>query len=239
MPQKGIKKSVAIMQPTYLPWLGYFGLMKSVDLFILLDSVQFTRRSWQQRNQIKSAKDSIWLTVPVLSKGKRDQLISEVEIDQSRDFPQGHQRALELNYKKAPHFDAYMPQLQNLLGADNRYLSNLNIDLINYLRDALGITTPMRRASEFEAVGTKADLLASLCEQVGATEYISPPGSKDYLDQSDAFAKLGIPLRYFNFMHPEYPQRFGDFLPYMSVVDLLFNCGSESMQVIEKGCAVS
>lgn len=238
MSLRGPKKSVAIMQPTYLPWLGYFGLMKSVDLFILLDSVQFARRSWQQRNQIKTPGGPIWLTVPVLSKGKRDQRITEVEIEHSRDFPQSHQRAVELNYKKAPYFNAYVPQLLSLLDNDNRYLADLTIGLIDWLRDALGITTPMRRSSEFEAVGTKADLLASLCDQVGATEYISPLGSKDYLDQSDAFARRGMPLRYFSFTHPEYPQMFGGFLPFMSVVDLLFNCGPESMPLIEKGCEV-
>lgn len=230
---------VAIMQPTYLPWIGYFGLMKSVDLFILLDSVQFSRRSWQQRNQIKAANGPIWLTVPVLSKGKRGQLITEVEIDRSRDFPQSHQKALELNYKKAPHFDTYAPQLLSLLGGDNRYLTDLTLSTILWLRDALGITTSVHCSSEFEIVGTKAELLASLCEQVGATEYISPPASKDYLDESDAFARRGLHLRYFNYTHLEYQQRLGDFLPYMSVVDLLFNCGPESLSLIEKGCEVS
>lgn len=230
---------VAIMQPTYLPWIGYFGLMKAVDLFILLDSAQFARRSWQQRNQIKTANGPIWLTVPVLSKGRRDQLITEVEIDRSRDFPQSHQKALELNYKKAPHFDACAPQLLSLLAADNRLLTDSTISVIAWLRDALGITTPIRRTSEFEVTGAKAELLASICEQVGATEYISPPGSKDYLEETDAFARRGIPLRYFNFAHPEYPQRFGGFLPYMSVVDLLFNCGPESLPMIEKGSEVA
>lgn len=230
---------VAIMQPTYLPWIGYFGLMRSVDLFILLDSVQFARRSWQQRNQIKTANGPLWLTVPVLSKGKRDQLISEVEIDRSRDFPQNHQKALELNYGKSSYFDTFAPQLFSLLGTDNEYLADLTKGAIAWIRDALGITTQIRRSSEFEAVGAKAELLASLCDQVGATEYISPPGSKDYLDESDAFTNRGMPLRYFNFTHLVYPQRFGDFLPYMSVVDLLFNCGPESLSLIEKGCEVS
>src|SRR5688500_3862557 len=192
-------KRVAIMQPTYLPWLGYFGLMKSVDLFILLDSVQFARRSWQQRNQIKTANGPIWLTVPVHSKGKRDQLISEVEVDRSQDFPQSHQRALDVNYKKAPHFDVYAPALHSLLGAESKHLTDLTIGTIVWIRDMLRITTPIRRSSEFETQGVKADLLASLCEQVDATEYISPPGSKDYLDESDAFTKRGIPLRYFEF----------------------------------------
>lgn len=230
---------VAIMQPTYLPWLGYFGLMQSVDLFILLDSVQFTRRSWQQRNQIKTMNGPLWLTVPVLSKGKREQLISEVEIDYSRDFLRTHQKTLEMNYRKTAYFGALSPQLFEILGADNKYLSGLTINLMLWLRSVLGITTPIRLASEFETSGTKADLLASLCEQVGATEYISPPGSKVYLDESDAFAKRGIPLHYFGFKHPEYLQQFGDFLPYMSVIDLLFNCGSESASLIKEGCEIS
>jgi hypothetical protein len=238
MSLKGRKKTVAIMQPTYLPWLGYFGLMQSVDLFILLDSVQFSRRSWQQRNQIKTASGPIWLTVPVLSKGNRDKLITEIEIDHSRDFLQSHQKALELNYKKAPHFSTYMPQLLSVLSADNSNLSDLTIDLIICLRDVLGIQTPILRSSEFEADGTNAELLASICEEVGATQYISPPGSKDYLEKSDAFTKRGIPLHYFNFSHPEYPQQFGDFVHYMSVIDLLFNCGPASLQFIEKGYEV-
>ncbi len=229
---------VAIMQPSYLPWIGYFGLMRSVDLFILLDSVQFARRSWQQRNQIKTATGPLWLTVPVLSKGKRDQLITEVEIDRSRDFPSSHLKALEMNYRRSPNFEAYEQDLLPLLGADNRYLAELTIGMILRIRDILGIATPMRRASEFEQSGTKAELLASLCERVGASEYVSPPGSKDYLDESDAFARCGIPLRYFRFTHLEYPQRFGDFVPHMSVVDLLFNCGADSLSVIEKGSEV-
>lgn len=229
---------VAIMQPTYLPWIGYFGLMRSVDLFILLDSVQFTRRSWQQRNQIKTANGPLWLTVPVLSKGKRDQLITEVEIDRSRDFPSSHLKALEMSYRKSPHFGAYGQEFFSLMGADNHYLVELTIGMILRIRDVLGIATPVRRASEFEPTGAKAELLASLCDQVEASEYVSPPGSKDYLDESDAFARRGIPLSYFEFTHPEYPQRFGDFVPYMSVVDLLFNCGADSLSVIEKGSEV-
>lgn len=229
-------KTVAIMQPTYLPWMGYFGLMQSVDLFIFLDSVQFSRRSWQQRNQIKTASGQYWLSVPVLSKGKRDQLITEVEIDQSGDFPKSHLRALEYSYKKSPYFDIYMPQLESLLKANNGSLNELNIGFISLLREALGIRTPTCRSSEFELVGTKADLLAHLCEKVDATDYISPPGSKDYLDQTDAFSRRGMRLQYFHFTHPEYPQCFGEFLPYMSTVDVLFNCGPESMQIINKGC---
>ena len=230
---------VAIMQPTYLPWSGYFGLMRSVDLFILLDSVQFARRSWQQRNQIKTANGPIWLTVPVLSKGKRDQTIADVEIDPTRDFPESHLRAVELSYTKAPHFPDYRDQFADLLRGEHRRLVDCTVGVILWIRERLGITTPLRRSSEFSVSGAKSELLVSLCEAVGATEYVSPPGSKDYLDQTDIFVHRGLPLRYFHFAHPEYPQRFGAFVPYMSVVDLLFNCGPDSLAVIERGCTVA
>jgi hypothetical protein len=230
---------VAIMQPTYLPWIGYFGLMQSVDLFILLDSVQFTKRSWQQRNQVKTPNGATWLTVPVLSKGRRDQLIREVEIDHSRDFPGSHMKTLELNYRKAPHFEAHSTPIMAALATDHVLLADLTIGLIRQLGAALGITTPIRRSSELETTGANAEMLASLCDQVGATEYVSPPGSREYLDQSDAFSRHGLPLRYFSFTHPTYAQRFGEFVPYMSIVDLLFNCGGESLDLIKSGCAVA
>jgi hypothetical protein len=230
---------VAIMQPTYLPWVGYFGLMHSVDLFLLLDSVQFARRSWQQRNRIKTANGPIWLTVPVLSRGRRDQRVAEVEIDRSRDFPRGHVTALELSYRKAPSYAAQAPALLEILGAEHRLLTDLTIGALTLMRDAFGITTPVRRASELAAEGTSAELLANLCMQVGATEYVSPPGSAEYLDASDAFQRAGIPYRYFEFAHPVYPQRFGEFLPFMSAVDLLFNCGPDALGLIDSGCRVT
>lgn len=228
--------AVAIMQPTYMPWSGYFGLMRSVDLFVFLDSVQFAKRSWQQRNQIKTPNGAAWLTVPVLSKGKRYQLIQDVEIDRAGDFPQSHQRSLELNYKKTKYFDVHGPHLSAVLAAEHVYLADMTIALVTSLRDILGITTPLRRSREFAMAGTNAELLASLCEQVGATEYVSPPGSREYLDKSDAFSRRGIPVRYFQYIHPTYEQRFGDFIPYLSVVDMLFSCGPATLQLIESGC---
>ncbi|MEQ1656515.1 MAG: WbqC family protein [Nitrospira sp.] len=223
------------MQPTYLPWSGYFGLMHAVDLFIFLDSVQFTRRSWQQRNQIKTANGPQWLTVPVLVKGKRDQLISEVEIDKAADFSMSHRRSIEWNYRKAPYFEAHASALLPLLNPRNNQLADLTMGLILHIKNALGVRTRILRSSELRGIGHKADLLASLCQQVGATEYVSPPGSKEYLEASDAFAKIGVPVRYFQFIHPEYPQLFGEFVPYMSCIDMLFNCGDKSLSLIEGG----
>jgi hypothetical protein len=217
------------MQPTYLPWSGYFALMQSVDLFIYLDTVQFARRSWQQRNQIKTPAGAQWLTVPVRTKGKRDQAIADVEIE--GDFSSRHRKTIESSYRKAPFFDAAL--LPELPPAG---LCDLNVTLIERIKVRLGIATPTMRASELNGSGTRADLLASLCREVGGTEYVSPPGSRAYLDASDAFERCGIPVRYFEFQHPEYPQLHGDFLPYMSCVDMLFCCGENSRDLIAGGC---
>ena len=220
------------MQPTYLPWCGYFGLIQSVDLFILLDSVQFAKRSWQQRNRIKTPTGPSWLTVPVLSKGKRDQTISDVEIDIDRNHASSHIKSIATNYSRAAFFDQYGPDLLQEIANLEKHLADLNIRLIAHCCAALEISTPLVRASQMKSTGRRAELLANLCQEVGASEYISPLGSKDYLVESTAFEGVGIPIRYFAFEHPVYPQLFGHFEPYMSAIDLILNCGARSNQLI-------
>jgi len=229
---------VAIMQPTYLPWCGYFGLMQAVDVFILLDSVQFAKRSWQQRNQIKTAQGAQWLTVPVTSKGRRVQLICETELDSTSNFAGTHRKSIESNYAKAPWFKDLGPGLLSHIEGQT-LLAELNIGIIEHCRSLIGIETPLLRSSQMYGSGAKADLLACLCKDVGATEYVSVYGSKGYLDESSAFEQIGVPVRYFNYWHPEYPQLFGEFVPYMSVIDILFNCGEKSAELIRSGIEVS
>jgi len=226
---------IAIMQPTYLPWCGYFGLMHSVDLFIFLDSVQFERRGWQQRNKIKTPNGFQWLTVPVISKGKRAQLIRDVQIDNSSSFSVKHLKAIELNYKKAANFNVVFPEIRMMLEVPSEKLAELSISLILHLKQLLGIETPVIRSSELKVDGAKTELLASLCLQVGATEYVSPPGSKNYIELSDAFREKGISIRYFDFVHPEYPQLYGEFLPYMSCIDMMMNCIEQPLSLIQGG----
>ena len=226
---------VAIMQPTYIPWAGYFGLMMSVDLFIILDNVQFSHRSWQQRNQIKTAQGLSWLTVPVLIKGKRDQLIKNVLIDKSVNFKKKHKASIELAYKKSFFFKDFSPSLFSTLDAEYDSLLQLNYSLLLCLTNLIGLDKKIMFASELESKGSQADLLAFICSQVGATEYISPPGSKEYIDQSSAFREIGIDVSYFDYTHPEYSQNFGPFVPYMSVIDLIFNMGPESKSIIFSG----
>jgi|SRR5262245_18508160 len=227
--------TVAIMQPTYLPWLGYFALMDSVDTFVYLDSVQFARRSWQQRNRIKSAQGEMMLTIPVAKKGRRDQKIADVEILYGPEFPRRHIDILTENYRRAEFFDAHAPALYALLEAGHEKLADLTIAISEWLAQVIGVTAGRIRATTMDNAGAKADLLVHLCRQLGATRYISPVGSHDYLADSDAFAKADIDLCFHHFEHPKYPQLFGPFLPFMSAVDLLFTVGPESLSVIRSG----
>ncbi len=223
---------VAIMQPTYLSWIGYFSLMEKVDIFVFLDSVQFERRSWQQRNRIKSANGIQTLTVPVLKKGRRDQKIHDVEIDPGSRFRQEHKNAIHSSYATAPYYERYSKGLFEVLQAGHTHLAELNIDLINFLGGELKIGTDLYRSSEMDAIGSKADLLADICYQLEADEYLSPMGSKAYMDSSSAFSDLGIHVSYHDYQHPCYLQLHGSFEPYMSVIDLLFNEGENSRSIL-------
>lgn len=231
--------STAIMQPTYLPWIGYFALMDQVDEFILLDSVQFAKRSWQQRNRINTAQGPLWLTVPVATKGLRDQLIADALIQYGGDFPRNHIRAIEMSYLKCPYFDTYGDSLISILETRPERLCELSVRLIEWIRDALAITTPLIRASTMDNKGAQADLLAHLCAQSRTTTYVSPPGSRDYLEASSAFNERNIKVEYFDYSHPEYNQGKNPFETYLSAIDLLFNEGPASMSIIKSGLTIN
>ncbi|MEZ5813479.1 MAG: WbqC family protein [Alphaproteobacteria bacterium] len=229
-------KKIAIMQPTFLPWIGYFGLIESVDEFVFLNHVQFDKRSWQQRNRVKTANGPVWLTVPVVTKGLRDQAINETQIQhENKDFPEKLIRTIEQNYSKAPFFPLYADEVFSILRKKHAHLMSLNADLIAYFCEILGIETPIIFSSEMSVEGHKAALLVNICKERDATLYLSPPGSRDYLEASDDFERAGIALEYFNYNHPEWPQAYGDFEPYMSILDLVFNMGDKSMDTIKQG----
>lgn len=223
------------MQPTYLPWIGYFDLMDQCDIFVLLDSVQFDKRSWQQRNRIKSPHGELLLTVPVFSKGRRTQKICEVEVDQTTNFPEKHIKAIQHCYGKATFLERYMDDLAAILRKRHRYLAELTIELICWLREAMGIEGELIRSSALGTQGKKVELLVAICKSVGAERYISPLGSKAYIEENDLFAENGIELCYHEYHHPHYGQLFGDFVPHLSVLDLLLNEGERSLSIIRSG----
>ena len=236
----------AIMQPTYLPWCGYFALMDRVDKFVLLDTVAFNKRSWQQRNRIKTGRGEAWLTVPVLSRGLRGQIISEVKIDTSRDALSAHRTSIEHAYGKAPFFADYANTLFEILASSHTRLIDLNFDLILWLRGALGIETALLHASaiytedelkDVSHTDVRVERLARICEYIGATEYVSPFGALAYVEEDrDAFTRRGIAISYHHYRHPVYDQRHGAFVPYLSVIDLIFAHGPNSLEIIRRGC---
>ena len=227
--------TAVVMQPTYLPWLGYFDLIDQADRFVLLDSVQFNTRSWQQRNRIRSREGERWLTVPVLTRHRRRQLISEVEIDGTRDFARSHLKTLAMAYSKAPYFHDYYEGLSTVLNGSERLLANLNISLIRWLCSLLGVEREIVRSSELDVTGTKAELLVACCGVVGADRYLSPEGSRSYIEDDKLFRERGIELTYHRYNHPNYPQSSGPFVSHLSVLDLLFNVGPYSGAVIRQG----
>jgi hypothetical protein len=231
---------VAICQPTYLPWLGYFDLMDQVDTFVLFDTVQFDKRSWQQRNRIKAPGGLQWLTVPVSSRGRYEQKIHEVEIVDT-NFVRTHLRALELNYLPTRHFARFFPVLSSVLGniEPRSRLADLNIRLLRWLVEILGIRTRIVLASSLQEEGKRTGLLANICRAVGAKEYISPIGSAEYLLADLSIMRdAKVETLFHNYVHPEYEQRFPPFVPFASVVDLIFNEGDRAMEIIRSGRGV-
>lgn len=230
---------LAIMQPTYLPWSGYFGLMSVVDTFVILDSVQFAKRSWQQRNQIKTSHGPLWLTVPVETKGKRAQLINEVRIKRETDYAKDHCKTIKYNYSKSEFFGVYYDELSELLSNRFERLLDLNIEICRYLCIKLKLDCNFIYASALNIQGSKDQLLASICKELQANEYISPPGSSGYLKESKEFSNINVPVKYFNYNHPTYQQLYGDFLSHMSVIDMIMCCGSEkSSELIKAGSSI-
>jgi hypothetical protein len=228
---------VAISQPTYLPWLGYLDLIDQVDRFVVLDNVQFEKQSWQQRNRIKTAAGLQWLTVPVEFRGRLSQQIREVQIRES-SFGKDHLRAVELAYRRAPFFEEYYPALAAQLHAVRAglLLMDLNLELLRWLLKIIGITTPLCRASEIPVEGKRTELLAAICRNLGAETYLSAPGGAVYLlNEIGIMSEAGIDVLFQNYVHPEYQQRFPPFVPYASVLDLLFNEGPGSLEILRSG----
>lgn len=230
-------QKAAIMQPTFLPWCGYFALMASVDLFIFLDDVQFDKRSWQQRNRIKTPNGIVWLTVPVMTKGLRGQTIAEARIQPDAKFPDAMWRTIEMTFAKAPFANRYLPELHDIMTEHTGQICDLNIAIITWMAREFGVSTPTARASATPVSARKADRLVALCRAHGVQEYLSPPGSRAYLEDSDAFAEAGLSLAYFDYTHPEHAQLHGPFEPYMSALDLLVNEGPRAGDIVRAGIA--
>lgn len=223
-----LDKKVAILQSNYIPWKGYFDMIAAVDEFILYDDMQFTRRDWRNRNQIKTPQGVQWLTVPVQVKGKYYQKIRDTGIDGS-DWALAHWKALAQNYRRAPHFEEIAAWLEPLYLAEPcTHLSQLNRRFIEAVCAYLGIKTIISNSWDYTLLDGKTERLADLCAQAGGTEYISGPSAKDYIEEN-VFSEAGIKLTWFDYAgYSEYPQLWGEFAHGVTILDLLFNCGKEA-----------
>ena len=203
-------------------------MIAAVDEFILFDDVQYTRRDWRNRNLIKTPQGVRWLTVPVQVKGKYEQTIRQTKVA-GTDWRTAHWHTLQLNYKRSPCFDQIAALLAPFFaGPDVKHLSDINRQLLEVVCGYLGITTRISSTADYDMIEGKSSRLADLCVQAGATEYISGPSAKTYIDV-DAFESRDIALSWFDYAgYPTYPQLWEEFTHNVSIVDLLFNCGRES-----------
>ena len=226
-------KTVAILQSNYVPWKGYFDLMRSVDEFILYDEVQYTRRDWRNRNRFKTPAGVRWLTIPVMVKGRYLQRIDETLVSDP-SWGERHWSSLLNWYGSAPYFDRYRDMLEAAFCAGGEeHLSNINRRFLELLAGLLEIRTPVRSSSEYRSVGAKTERLVSICEQAGATGYLSGPAAKAYLDE-DMFAEAGISVHWMQYgPYPEYPQLYPPFEHHVSILDLLFSVGPQASTYLQ------
>jgi len=225
----------AIMQPTYLPWSGYFALVDQVDVFVFLDDVEFTAQSWQQRNRIKTDDGPLWLTVPVIKRGRSGQEIREVEINNRERWRDKHRKSIKFNYSPADHYGDHEEWLSDTYEREWSELCPLNTHVVESLSEELGIDAEFLLSANLEAEGRKASRLVDICREIGADEYLSPLGSAEYIEADNPFPDAGIELLYQHYEHPTWTQLHGEFVSHMSVVDLLLNEGPDSRSIIRSG----
>ncbi len=213
---------VSMHQPAYLPWLGYFDRIAQSDRFVFLDSVQFEKNSLTNRNRLKSAGQTFWLTVPVLHKGHTASTLRELRIDGSRNWRRKHLNGIYHSYRKAPRFEECYAKLQTLFEPEHEFLSDLCWDHLEFWVGEFGLEVPLIRSSDLPVRSRKSQLVLDICRYLEADRYLSGPFGRDYLDMS-AFGEAGIDVSFQSFTQPPYRQLHGAFVPNLSVVDMWMN----------------
>jgi WbqC-like protein family len=227
----GVAKRVVILQSNYIPWKGYFDLMRSADEFVILDEVQFTRRDWRNRNLIKTQHGLQWLTIPVTAKGT--QKINEIQISEP-GWHLTHWKTISRSLCRARYFEQYENELHQayLAAGDMQLLSQINLSFLTLISRLLGIETRITQSSDYETPAERTTRLLSICQMTHASEYISGPAAKTYLDE-ELFNQAGISVRWFDYEgYPAYPQLFGEFEHRVTVLDLLSNTGPNALQYL-------
>jgi hypothetical protein len=231
-------KRIALIQSAYIPWRGFFDLIGRCDEYVIYDTAQFSKGHWHNRNKIKTSRGSEWITIPVVTRSKLGQPIEEVEI--AEPWAERHWRTIELHYRQARYFSEYSSLVRSWFDRvdGERLLTNVNEVLLREIAQCLGIKTRIRRDREVQSEGRRTERIVSLCRAVGATQYLSGPSARSYIDE-DQFRAAGIVLEWMEYgPYPEYEQLHGAFEPSVTVLDVLFNCGAAPYMVRRLGAEI-
>lgn len=225
-------KTLVVLQPGYLPWLGFFDQMRRADVFVYYDDVQYDKHGWRNRNRVKSPAGPHWLTVPVRHHGLGQPRIMDVEIDSRAPWARKHVGSLRQFYARSPFVQLYLPELEALLERSWTRLIDLDVAVVAMMANWLKLSPEMHLASALGVEGEQSGRLLALCRHFGATRYLSGSAARDYLDVP-LFERHGVAVEWQDYRHPTYPQQHGEFVPYLSAIDLLLNCGEESRAILE------
>lgn len=230
-------KLVVIHQPDFMPYIGFFERLLMADIYVVLDNVQYVRGNqdhWTNRDKIKTQKGERWITVSVQKK-PRETKINEILLSENCEWREKCKNILKENYSKAKYYDELMPYVERMFGYQCAYLMDFNLNIINIINKLLDINVEIIFASIIKAHGCKDELLIDIMKRIGQTQYLSGTGARAYCNEK-IYEQNGIRILWQDFEHPVYPQQFGEFIPYLSIIDLLYNCGIEdSRRIIRKG----
>jgi len=230
-----MNKIVGIHQPNFLPWIGYFYKIMKSDIFVFLDDVQFSKGSFTNRNKIKTKNGGKYITFPIVKEGGHKKLIMDCTVSDKENSINKILSSIENSYSKSKYFNDYFYSFKSVLQNDEDNLSNINISVVEWVFDILNIEVETYRSSNLKNIdGVATSRLVSICKEVGADKYLSGLGGCKYQDEK-LFKDYGIDLLTSDFIHPNYHQLYGEFIPSLSVLDIIFNCGDKSKDIILKG----
>jgi len=220
-------------QPLFLPYLGHFAKIACTDVFVFLDTVSYAKWGWYSRNKIRTSEGWMWLVVPILTHGHHNQPLNKIKIDNSQKWRKKHLKAIEMAYSKAPYFELYHNFFQETYNNEWTYLTDLDEHFIRFCIKELGIDVKFVKASSMSLnlEGQKSSLVLDLCKKMKPDVFIFGKTGKTYAKVED-FESLGIKVIFQDYKHPVYSQIHGEFIPYMSIIDLLFNCGPKSFEIL-------